>query len=164
MFRKIFSLLLCLFVLPSMVSAETIVIDLTRKKTKNALVRSILLPGWGQFFQGKKTKGYIIAIGAFVSAATAYYYCSEAQKSYDKYKTTGLIADGSYSDYQNKNNDAQYALISLALFWVYGIFDTTYSVPYPEKWAKNDSKKDGFKLAFDKGNLRLLYKRHFDFF
>ena len=150
--------------LPAFVSAKTIAFDFTKKTKGNALVRSILLPGWGQFFLGETDKGYIISIGAFVSAAAAYYYYYEAEKSYDRYKTIGLIADDSYSDYQSKSNNAQYALLTMALFWIYGIVDSS-SGPAKEELTEDQSqrycKKDGLKLAFDKKDMRMVFSKAF---
>jgi len=165
MIKKILILLLCSTLLPVYVSAKTVEIDLTRKTTGNAVVRSILIPGWGQFFNGKPTKGYIILIGAVVSAAVAYYYYYESEKSYNIYKTIGLTSDPSYNDYVSKSNNSQYALLALGVFWLCGIVDASFN-SFPKGntertgFSKVD-KKDGLRLAFDKKGLKLVLGKTF---
>ena len=156
---------MCLVLLPQFLTAKTIAYDLSKKNTKNAVVRSVIFPGWGQFFLKRTTKGYVIMIGALASAAAAYYYYSEANKAYDNYKTVGLIADESYNDYQNKLNNSQYALAAMAIFWLYGVVDLLL-VPEEDQHAKNNTtrllnKKDGLKIAFDKRDMKLVFNKTF---
>ena len=166
MIKKTIALLVCLFLLPQFLPAKTIAFDLSKKTTKNGVVRSVIFPGWGQFFLKRTTKGYVIMAGALVSAAAAYYYNTEAAKAYDNYKTVGVSSDGSYSDYQNKFNNCQYALLSMAIFWVYGVADILLASDEEQQHAKNDlnrslRKKDGLKLACDKRDLKLMFNKSF---
>lgn len=164
MLKKTIALIMCLLLFSQFLpAADTASYDFSEKTTKNAVIRSVIFPGWGQFFIKRTTKGYVIMIGALVSAAAAYYYYTEANKSYDTYKNIGLISDGSYNDYQNKWNNSQYALTALALFWVYGVVDLLL---VPNDQAKNEAtslinKKDGVKLAFDKRDMRLVFNKTF---
>lgn len=161
MSKKIFSLVLCILLMPVFLSAKTVEADLTAKTQGNAIVRSILIPGWGQLFQGKKTKGYIILFGAIVSAGVAYYYYYQADKAYDKYKTIGLVSDSSYQDYVNNSNNSQYALLSLGVFWLYGIVDTYFFSSKNNQEGASLNKREGLRLAFDKRDLKLVFSKSF---
>ncbi|MCX5782625.1 MAG: DUF5683 domain-containing protein [Elusimicrobia bacterium] len=163
--KKIVTLFVALCLMPSFVSAKTIILDFTKRTQKNALVRSILLPGWGQFYKGSNTKGYIISAGAFLSASLAYYYLSESDKAYEKYRKISLIDDDSYSDYQNKSNKFNIAVLSLTLFWLYGIVDT-YFISSGEEYAQNEKnwkfcRKDGVKLACGGRKIELSFTKTF---
>jgi len=63
-----------LCVLSTSLSAEEMAVDSTRvvNVPRRAMLRSLVLPGWGQFYNGKKIKGGVIA-AVELGSAVAYF-------------------------------------------------------------------------------------------
>jgi hypothetical protein len=71
---SMFVLGIFLCVLSTVVSAEEMAVDSTGvvNVPRRAMLRSLVLPGWGQFYNGKKIKGGVIA-AVEVGSAVAYF-------------------------------------------------------------------------------------------
>lgn len=163
--KKSLAVLAAVVLVPAMISAKTVVLDFTKKNQKNALVRSILVPSWGQFFEGNSTKGYVVLCGAALSAAAAFYYSSESDKAYDDYKRVGLMNSDQYSDYTNKSNSFTLATLSLVAFWLYGIIDA-YFISSPDEYAAHGDKDkyarhDGLRLNVESRDVRVVFSKLF---
>ena len=70
---SIFVLSIFLCALSTAISAEEGAVDSTAVNVpRRAMLRSLVLPGWGQFYNGKKIKGGVIA-AVEVGSAVAYF-------------------------------------------------------------------------------------------
>jgi len=106
------------------------------KKSINALCRSFILPGWGQFYNKQPVKGTIIVCSEIVliSGAVATYYMSEAY--YDIYNTNPKGEPEKY--YQLANHChyiSDYLTLCTVVVWVYSMIDA-YIIG-----KKNEQKK-----------------------
>ena len=78
-------------------------VRLSRKTSLKAAARSLLIPGWGQLYSEKKTKGYLLGTMAAVSVLAylaaddefdyRYDLYTSKQDRYDEWLTTGSQAD-----------------------------------------------------------------------
>lgn len=96
-----------------------------------AMVRSTLLPGTGQFYQGYRGRGY--GMIALTGAAVAYAVVSDlnfrsARDDYDN-AAEGEDFDRLYRDYETAANRADIALGVVAAAWVYNVLDAALSGP-----------------------------------
>lgn len=101
--------------------------------------RSLVLPGWGHFYKGRKKRGYLF-MGATALAVLNWFVADRAyQNAYDEYRATQIgelnldqrIGDGSdplpfqqrFERAQSKASRANLALGILAGVWMAGIVD-----------------------------------------
>jgi hypothetical protein len=99
----------------------------------NAGLRSAILPGWGQFFNGQSAKGYILVGSAVVSGAAAILMYNKAENTYNEYKDNGRIDGKLYDDYTSQINSANMFVYLYAAVWTFGVVDACVGVPKSEK-------------------------------
>ncbi len=71
---------------------NTVNIDLKKKTAFKAGLRSLIVPGWGQYYSGNKVRGSLFTLGA-VSALTGLYF---ADKKYQDKRADYDIASQAY--------------------------------------------------------------------
>ena len=119
--KKLFALLTVLTILfnVSVANACTFTIDCTHYSALNAAARSALMPGWGQGWNGQKTKGWIV-FGIFAGSVTGcILFNREAENNYSDYEKIGSIDGSKYDDYKDNLNISR-ILGGVALAtWIY---------------------------------------------
>ena len=91
------------------------------KTSENAALRSLMLSGWGQYFNNQKAKSFIlggITYSSFISATTFYFL---AQKDYSDYEKKSVVDDPLYDSYKKK-------IIYSNVFLGIGLASWTYSI------------------------------------
>jgi hypothetical protein len=126
--------------------------DLTEKNIDSSVYRSVLYPGLGQYYIGKKTKGVtFISLTTLLIAGSVYSY-NEARNKYDNYSSLGYHDDNLYNEYSDKI-DQMYVFVSLlAVVWGYNIYDVY-------KDSKKIIKKDGFNVSLEDNKAMILYSK-----
>ena len=122
----------------------------------NAMLRSLMLPGWGQFFNEQYTKGYIFAGTEVVLLSTSLMLYSQANSAYNDYEN----GTASYDDYSKKLDNTNMVVGVFAAVWIYNVIDAYINASYEEEASLIN--RDG--LALEIGNdqeLSLLYKKNF---
>lgn len=101
---------------------------------RSALLRSTLLPGWGQRYQGYRWRGHVM-LGLVVSSV-AYAVVSEQsfRKARDYYDqapitTTREEFESLYNDYDNKATLADLALGVASSVWAANVLDAAFQRP-----------------------------------
>ena len=93
------------------------------------LWRSMLIPGWGQFYNKDDFKGWLFTIGGIGSGALAIKRYMDSQSLYDTYNketdTTKIESD--YQAANNANKDAQGMLGLFAVIWGLNVLDSVIS-------------------------------------
>ncbi len=93
------------------------------------IVKSTLIPGWGQFSTKANTKGTVILGTELVLIGTSLYFLDRAMDNYRLYKTATQVED--IEDYYKKAQvPYQYSFILMGfagIVWVYNIFDVIQS-------------------------------------
>jgi hypothetical protein len=113
--------------------------DLKSTTALGAAGRSLILPGWGQFYRGQRKRAFVF-VGATLAATTYWFLADQAYKSaYNAYRSTrinelsidqrsGLETDPlpfqqRFQTAQSKASRANMALGILAGVWLAGVFD-----------------------------------------
>ncbi len=101
-----------------------------------ASVRSLILPGWGQWKKGQKTRGYVfmaaqgITLGAWIGLAV---HTNSLRDDYGNKTMPGEI-ESSYQDYKDAMRFRNVMGIAALVIYVGAFFDTLYG-PAPESPA-----------------------------
>ncbi len=113
------------FMSVSLVSAREATYNFNSKSSGNAALRSLMLPGWGQFFNEQPTKGYIFAGAELILIGTAFMSYSGANSTYSDYETQRTTA--LYDDYSSKIGTANMFVYAAAAIWVGNVIDAYLS-------------------------------------
>lgn len=93
------------------------------------ILKSAVMPGWGQFATKHNTKATLILSMEIVSVIGAIYFHDQAKKNYDKYYAANQIDD--INDYWGKaEKPHHYSLMLMGLasvIWGYNIYDVVVS-------------------------------------
>jgi hypothetical protein len=147
-------------------SSNSVAIELSRKTRMKAMLRSMLIPGWGQVYSGNKLRGYLITTGTVAAAAAVYHL----DRRFDKKKADFELAQSNYNSAMaiedrialkaisdQRQNDAYEAetdrntvLVIGAAFWVYNIIDALLFFPESDAYFPSvTSLDDGAALTFN---------------
>jgi tetratricopeptide (TPR) repeat protein len=102
-------------------------------KRPSAAWRSALLPGWGQFYKGQPTRGYIYA-GAFISSAVILGISVINENKYqDRYLNSGDPEEikNNYDKYNSWSKIRRISTISTVGIWLLSFADALWS-DYPK--------------------------------
>lgn len=89
------------------------------------IVKSAIIPGWGQFAGKASTKGTLILSAELVLIGTSLYFWDRAMSNYRLYEQATQVEDIQYY-YKEAQSPHQYSQIMLgfaAIVWVYNVFD-----------------------------------------
>lgn len=103
---------------------------LIRDPRADAALRSMLMPGWGQFYKGHSVKGYVFA-GLFgVSSAAAVFAHVRRAEARGAYEDGGnLQKQDSYDAYRDWNQTRNGFLATAALVWAVSYVDALLTAP-----------------------------------
>jgi len=120
-----------------------LMIQLIPKSRMKAGVRSLMFPGWGQFYSGRKTSGSLLLLAAVSAGAAAGYAHMEYLQLEDEYVeavNAYNTATKDFARYQQEMDDVsdrrsqmsnirQIALYALGAMWAYNVFDAVVFMP-----------------------------------
>jgi len=93
------------------------------------IIKSAVIPGWGQFAANHNTKATVILSMELVSIVGAVYFYDQAQRNYDKYKAASQIDE--INHWWGKTQTPHHYSMLLAglagVIWVYNIYDVITS-------------------------------------
>ncbi|MFN0118557.1 MAG: DUF5683 domain-containing protein [Elusimicrobiota bacterium] len=133
------------------------VFDLTQRSPKSALIRSVIVPGWGQAFNQQRKKGGVFLFGFLTTAVGSYVVRQQANQSYDEYKNKGSKDDSLYSDYEDERSIALVLGISAGALWIASMFDA-YKSAYDSLYSVQDHSME---LAYFSGKTQVRWKKRF---
>lgn len=93
------------------------------------LLKSAVLPGWGQFSTKQNTKASIILGAEILSLVSAYHFYNQAQRNYDLYMKADQV-DEINELWDNTSKPYSYSLMMASLagvIWAYNVFDVIIS-------------------------------------
>ncbi|MFH1784639.1 MAG: DUF5683 domain-containing protein [bacterium] len=123
---------------------------------KNAALRSLMLPGWGQFFNEQPTKGYIFAGTEIILLGTTLVMYNQANSTYDDYEN----GKATYDDYSKKLDTVNMVVGVMAAVWIYNVIDAYVNASYEEEVSL--LPKDGFAMEVkNTEQVSLLYRKKF---
>lgn len=103
--------------------------QLSRVSRGAALVRSALLPGWGQRYQGYKWRGHVMLTLTISSLAYAVVAEKDYRKARDGYANAREEFEQRYDQYTSKADRADLALGIVGSLWVANMLDAVFQRP-----------------------------------
>lgn len=94
-------------------------------KIKNAAIKNVFLPGWGQYSQGLNTKGMVFGTLSSINLAAMFYFIFDTNKKQDTYlqETNKSLVENKYSSYNSSYKIRNSLIISYAALWIYSQID-----------------------------------------
>lgn len=145
-------------------------ITLSPKTRVKASLRSLILPGWGQFYSGRKGWGYFFALGSLTLASGFVLADLHYSNQYDDFVDVRNEFDNASTfeqkialkqkmdDKQREAYDAQNlrntALGIAVAFWAYNVVDNMVFFPSPESGV---FERLSTSYDFQSGQVRLTY-------
>lgn len=98
-------------------------------KTNNGAWRSLIMPGWAQFYTGKTTKGITFLSGTISLIGAGFYFNTEYFSNLNKSKeTSNLNIKKVYRNRANQNQTYSYIAFGAAAgFYLYNVIDAFVS-------------------------------------
>lgn len=127
------------FMSVSLVSAREETYNFNSKSPMNASLRSLMLPGWGQFFNEQPTKGLIFAGAELIAVGTAFMMSAKANSTYSDYETKRTSS--LYDDYSSQIDTANMFVYLAAAIWAGNVFDAYLSADSGTSTKSIKSKK-----------------------
>ncbi len=132
--------------------------QLARTSRRGALLRSAVLPGWGQRYQGYRGRSFVM-LGA---TAVAAIYAISAENSYQTAKDDydqarpGADFEDLFDEYTRKADQADVALGILGAAWLFNVLDTVFQGPNLERPSgglllQQEFGRKGFRLVYSMG-------------
>lgn len=129
--------------------------DLSYPTPRHAAIRSAVLPGWGQLYNGEERKGILYISVGVVLLASSFATYNDAQKSYEDYRSGGQQNSNLYDDYSNKITLTWVLAGAYLVLWGSSVYDAAHH-------ATSYSKNSQFQIAYsENGEGALRYRRRF---
>jgi hypothetical protein len=97
--------------------------SLWERNGRNAAVRSLLIPGWGQAFNRQTARAGTFFLLAGGCLAVSLGMHEKALESYHAYQSMGVVEGPSYDRYKRQRNVSFLAGSLSALFWGWSVRD-----------------------------------------
>lgn len=107
------------------------VIEFTEHKPLSAGIRSALIPGWGQAFNGQRRKGMIFLLAFSATAGGSYALHQSAQEDHHDYEARGAKDGSLYDDYERKYTQSVLLGGAAVVFWVASVLDARREALHP---------------------------------
>ncbi|PKN74279.1 MAG: hypothetical protein CVU49_08640 [Candidatus Cloacimonetes bacterium HGW-Cloacimonetes-2] len=125
------------------------------------ILKSALVPGWGQFSTKQPIKAEIILGLEIVAVGTSLFFYDRSMNYYRKYENATQIND-IYNYYKKAQAPYQYSIISLGLgfiVWVYNIYDVVQSTETynAEIWRDIQERHKGSNLQIGPDGIELRF-------
>jgi len=104
---------------------------LSRLSRGGSFIRSTVLPGWGQRYQGYNNRGYLMAGMAVASITYAAITQRDYWKAQDRYEKApeGSPFEDLFDKYENKGDTADLAFSLMGGIWLLNVIDAIIQVP-----------------------------------
>ncbi len=111
--------------------------------------RAILFPGWEQYHQGRKKKGYLLMGVGGIAAASAIASDLLRRDAHTKYlqATTPAMAQSRYTTYNTYYKTEIYSVSAFVLVYIYSEFDSFLDLP-PHLDADYSAQTRSLSLTF----------------
>lgn len=125
---------------------------------KPYLLKSLILPGLGQYELKKEVKGIGLAIISWGTLLSGVYFKKKADDEYDKYNSIPTIkinyeSLNHYKDKTEDYNDKSKVLFTIsAISWIYNLFDLRF------EFNKYMLEKKRFEIEFQNNTLKIEKK------
>lgn len=129
------------------------------KAQSEAIFRSVVFPGWGQFYNRQPIKGLIFIGGEAALLGSALYFSHQARDKYDAYAlaTDPAQTAGLYDDARKDRNLEHWSLALMGGVWIFNVVDA---------WLRYDparhpeAGRDQIGLRLDEDRLSVSLRLH----
>ncbi len=115
-------------------SVDTLYVEPDRDVYSSAMIRSIILPGWGHLYAGHKTKGLILTSASALTLGSMLYYIIDANDKRSRYlnELDPELIDQKYDEYNSSYKIRNILFVTYALIWIYSQLDILFisEIPY----------------------------------
>lgn len=120
--------------------------QLARTSRRGALLRSAVLPGWGQRYQGYKGRSFVMIGATAVAAIYAIWAENSYQTAKDDYDKArpGADFEDLFDEYTRTSDQADVALGILGAAWLFNVLDTVFQGPNLERPSGGLLLRKGF--------------------
>ncbi len=132
------------------------VIGVSRHTAMTAGLRSVVIPGWGQMFNGESRKGVVILGTTLAAAGLSYMFYEESSDSYDKYKNSGVRNDPHYDDYSRERTVSLAFGGLAAVVWSYSIINAFANGSSPKS-----ARASNIQVALNSEGGEVTWQRKF---
>lgn len=103
--------------------------EMKKQNVVTNLVKSSVIPGWGQYAAHRFTKGQIVLVAEVSILVGSYLSYLDAMDNFDKYKKANYIGDINkyYKKAQDQYEQSQYLLGAGLVLWLFNIYDSVIS-------------------------------------
>lgn len=125
---------------------------------KNATIKNIFAPGWGQLTLGSTTKGILMGGLSTANLVAMVYYVFDTNKKEDEYlkETNKLFVDQKYTSYNSSYKTRNVLIATYAALWIYSQIDLHFfNNSLPEAELHNQSALIFKRESFINVSLRI---------
>ena len=144
--RRILILFLVVSSLSPCWAESTFSVDFSDYTPRNAAIRSALMPGWGQWFNGQDEKGVIMGGATLIATGVAIWLFIDSNDVYNQYTARGNPNDTIYDIYKREHNEAVIAASAAGAGYVACILDAYFTA---RRRAGKVSRLEYFHFAMD---------------
>lgn len=124
------------------------------------IIKSAVIPGWGQFSTKHNTKATVILSAELVSVIGALYFYNRALTNYDRYQSATQVDQ--INDYWGKaETPYHYSLMMMGLggiIWAYNMYDIIVSTnEYNAKVWEDILKRSNSPLQIGPGGVEIRF-------
>lgn len=130
--------------------------ELNHHSPGSSLVRSLVIPGWGQHFNRQKAKGSVFFLTTLGSLYASAHLYNQSVSSYHEYQAGGVKDSSRYEDYKDQRTQSLLYGGVAAILWVVGMVDAHRNAYNPLY-----SKEPSVDLAFIDEEARITLKKNF---
>lgn len=102
---------------------------------RNAIARSIILPGWGHLYLKGSTKGWLLSCASLSLIGSASYFAVKSSRAENDYlnETDWKKFDEKYNEYNKNYKIRNTLIIAYAVVWLYSQSDLLFNDEYTLK-------------------------------
>lgn len=132
------------------------VFELQSHTPVHAAIRSSLIPGWGQGFNGQSIKGMLFFLTFAGTLTGSLIQYQNSNDSFDQYQATGQRNNALFDDHENER--LQSTILGVAAGLIYGIsIVDAYRNAYQPLWSRDIS----IDIAMTENEAQLIWKKKF---
>ncbi len=112
---------------------DTILVKPDKDIYSAAVIRSMVLPGWGHLYSGYKTKGWILTSASALTLGSMIYFIFDANDKRSQYlnEVDPSLVDEKYNAYNTSYKIRNSLIVTYALLWIYSQIDILFISEIP---------------------------------
>lgn len=149
-----------LLVSPSLRAGEDwdLELPLWIKSGPAAATRSLLVPGWGQFYNRQRPKGGTLFLLAVGGAAGALLMDARSRDSYQEYRLQGSVSGDAYDRYSREKDFSNLCAVVSIAAWTGAVWDAYIQGKKLGRIYNEKARAPGVELAVGPGAVAAAWR------